>query len=345
MHNSSTQCDQKRRSFLKLSGLLGLGMASATLLPAENAEAFLFGRKEYKVTKTRLAMGTFVAMTAIHSSKDEAEQAIGLAFNEIDRLSGLFTHFEDSSPVGTLNGTGKLEQPPQELLGLIARSLYYYRQTGGAFDITVKPLIDLYKTSFASGNPPGESQIDAVLKRVGMENIRFQSGSVQFAGSGMSITLDGIAKGYIVDRASEVLTANGLSNHLINAGGDIRTSGAAAKGKAWTVAVQDPKKSREYPDIITLQDGAIATSGNYEIYYDKEKLFHHIIDSRTGLSPQLSTSVTVVAPTVMDADALSTSVFVMEPVAGVQFINSQSDCECFIMAKDGTVTRSSGWQI
>ena len=158
MHNPPTQCDQKRRAFLKLSGLLGLGAASAALLPTEKAEAFLFGRKEYKVTKTRLAMGTFVAMTAIHPSKDEAEQAIGLAFKEIDRLSELLTHFENSSPVGSLNSSGKLEQPPRELLELVARSLYYHRQTGGAFDITVKPLIDLYKTSFAAGDKPRERQ-------------------------------------------------------------------------------------------------------------------------------------------------------------------------------------------
>ncbi len=345
MEYPSRECDQKRRSFLKLSGLLGLGAASAFLLPSENAEAFLFNRNEYKVTKTRLAMGTFVAMTAIHTSKDEAEHAIGLAFAEIDRLSKILTHFEAGSPVGSLNSSGKLEHAPQEVLELIARSLYYNHQTGGAFDITVKPLVDLYKKSFSAGNAPGENQVDAALKLVGTENIRFQSGAIEFTKSEMAITLDGIAKGYIVDRASEVLSENGLANHLINAGGDIRTRGKAARGKAWTVAVQDPKKSREYPDIITLQDGAVATSGNYEIYYDKEKLFHHIIDGSTGLSPLLSTSVTVVAPTVMDADALSTSVFVMEPVAGVQFINAQQDCECFVMAKDGTVTRSDGWQV
>jgi len=345
MKDTSNKCDLKRRSFLKLSGLLGLGATSALMLPGEKAEAFLFNSNEYKVTKTRLAMGTFVAMTAIHSSKDEAEHAIGLAFTEIDRLSEILTHFETGSPVGSLNKSGKLEHAPQEVLELIARSLYYHQQTGGAFDITVKPLVDLYKRSFSAGNSPSESQIDAALKLVGTEKIRFQSGSVQFTRSEMAITLDGIAKGYIVDRASEVLSENGLFNHLINAGGDIRTRGMAAKGKAWTVAVQDPQKSREYPDIITLQDGAIATSGNYEIFYDKEKLFHHIIDSRTGHSPLLSTSVTVVAPTVMDADALSTSVFVLEPAAGVQFINSQQDCECFIMAKNGTITRSDGWQV
>jgi thiamine biosynthesis lipoprotein len=345
MKNPESPFNQKRRSFLKLSGLLGLGAASAALLPAERAEAFLFGRKEYKVTKTRLAMGTFVAMTAIHPSRDEAEQAIGLAFEEIDRLNNMLTHYEEKSAIGTFNAGGKLEQAPREVLDLIARSLYYHRETGGAFDITVKPLIDLYKTSFAQNHQPTENEIDRTLKLVGSENLHFQNGSLLLGRSDMAITLDGIAKGYIVDMASEVLRANGVTNHLINGGGDIRTSGTADRDKAWTVAVQDPTKSKEYPDIITMKDGAIATSGNYEIYYDSERLFHHIVNSRTGHSPQLSSSVTVVAPTVMDADALATSVFVMEPAKGVQFINSQLDCECFVIDKNGAINRSKGWQV
>lgn len=339
-----TNCDLQRRSFLKLSGLLGLGAASAALLPAERAEAFLFGKKEFKVTKTRLAMGTFVAMTAIHPSRDQAEEAIGRAFVEIDRLSAMLTHYEEGSAVGRLNATGSLAEVPVEVQELVGRSLYYHRATGGAFDITVKPLIDLYKMSFADNRQPSESAIAAALKLVGTENLRSQGSGLVFTGSGMGITLDGIAKGYIVDRASAVLLAGGVTNHLINAGGDIRSSGTAARGKAWTVAVQDPQKGREYPDIITMQDGAIATSGNYEIFYDREKLFHHIINSRTGHSPQLASSVTVQAATVMDADALATSVFVMEPVAGVNFINGQPDCECLVIGREGEVSRSRGWQ-
>ncbi len=343
MKTPETSCDHKRRSFLKLSGLLGLGAASATLLPAESAEAFLFGNKEYKVTKTRLSMGTFVAMTAIHSSRDEAEQAIGLAFEEIDRLSALLSHYESNSAIGALNTSGTLEGPPQEVIELIARSLYYNRETNGAFDITVKPLVDLYKNSFAADTKPTENEISRTLKLVNSAKLKFQGGSLAFADSDMGITLDGIAKGYIVDKASDVLAANGVANHLINAGGDIRTSGLAARGKAWTVAIQDPNKSKEYPDIITMKDGAIATSGNYEIYYDNEKLFHHIINGRTGHSPHLSSSVTVLAPTVMDADAMATSVFVMEPVVGVQFVNNQPECECFVVGSKGDVSQSRGW--
>jgi FAD:protein FMN transferase len=345
MKNTIDSCDVKRRSFLKLSGLLGLGAASVALLPAEKAEAFLFGKKEFKVSKTRLAMGTFVAMTAIHPSRDQAEQAIGEAFAEIDRLSAMLTHYEERSVIGSFNASGRMSEIPAEVQELVARSLYYHKVTDGAFDITVKPLIDLYKESFARAEQPTEAAIERTLKLVGSENLRPEGQGLVFASSGMGITLDGIAKGYIVDRASEVLRSGGVTNHLINAGGDIRTSGSAARGQAWTVAIQDPGKSREFPDIITMQDGAIATSGNYEIYYDREKLFHHIVNSHTGRCPQLASSVTVVAPTVMDADALATSVFVMEPAAGVGFINGQPDCECFVIARDGGVSRSAGWQV
>lgn len=345
MKTEQNHFDQKRRSFLKLSGLLGLGAVSAAVLPAENAEAFLFGKKEYKVTKTRLVMGTFVAMTAIHPSRDEAEQAIGLAFEEIDRLNAMLTHYEKSSSVGSFNSKGKLENAPQEVLDLVARSLYYNQETGGAFDITVKPLVDLYKNSFANNHTPTDSEIERTLKLVGSENLHYHGGTLAFRNSEMGITLDGIAKGFIVDKASEVLTANGVANHLINAGGDIRTNGTAEKGKAWTVAVQDPSKKKEYPDIITMNDGAIATSGNYEIYYDNEKLFHHIVNGRTGHSPQLSSSVTVVASTVMDADALATSVFVMEPKAGLRFIQTQPSTECLVIDKNGLLSKSAGWQV
>lgn len=330
---------------MKLSGLLGLGAATAALLPAEKAEALLFGKHEYKVVNTRLAMGTYVAMTAIHPSRDEAENAIGLAFAEIERLNGLLTRFESSSPVGELNASGRISAPPKEIQELVARSLYFHRETDGAFDITVKPLIDLYKDSFAAGSEPTERMIQEMLPMIGSDKLRFRGGDIALADRGMGITLDGIAKGYIVDRASEILARHGVINHLINAGGDIRTSGTAARGGAWTVAIQNPEKGRQYPDVITMRDGAIATSGNYEVYYDKEKVFHHIVDGQNGHSPRLSTSVTVMAPSVMDADALATAVFVMEPARGVQFIDRQADTECFIIDRNGQASRSRGWQV
>lgn len=336
---------QNRRSFLKNSALLGLGATAATVLPAASAEALWFSKKEYKVSKTKLGMGTYISMTAIHPSKDEAQEAFGLAFAEIDRLNSLLSRYNSSSPIAALNSTGTLKDAPIEVLELVARSMFYHKQTGGAFDITVTPLIDLYKDSFAAGAKPSDAQVQATLKHIGAEQIIFENGNISFGKEGMAITLDGIAKGYIVDKASEILSANGLNNHLINAGGDIRTVGSAAKSKPWTVAIQDPAKHKQYPDVIQMTNGAIATSGNYEIFYDNEKLFHHIMDAKTGVSPTLSSSVTVRTATVMDADALSTSVFVMQPTHGLAFINKRTDSECFIIGKDGATHQSKEWSI
>jgi thiamine biosynthesis lipoprotein len=332
-----------RRSFLKLSGLVGFGSLAAFMLPAEKADAFLFNKKEYKVTKTRLAMGTFVAMTAIHSSKDQTEEAFGLAFDEVYRLSSLLSRHSPSSPVSSLNDTGLLKDSPVEVQEVIARSLYFNAETGGSFDISVKPLLDLYQKSFESGGAPDEYQIQRAVDLIGSNHINIEGSTISLVRDNMGVTLDGIAKGYIVDRASDILRKNGIDNHLINAGGDIRTVGTAAKGKQWTVAIQDPNKKGAYPDVIKLSDGAIATSGNYEVFYDREKVFHHIVDPSTGLSPQLSASVSITASTVMEADALSTAVFVLEPDSGINFINNRSNCECYVIARSGESYASSSW--
>jgi FAD:protein FMN transferase len=345
MNDFCHSVDHKRRSLLKYAGLLGLGMVSSGLLDVETAGAVLFNKREYKVTRTGAAMGTSVSITAIHSSRDEAEKAIWLAFEKIDHLQGMLTHYDPCSPIGTLNTAGRLEYVPLEVKEVIARSLDYHRETGGAFDITIKPLLDLYKNGFGDNTRPIKREIEQALKLVNANQVYFRDGVLEYGLGEMAITLDGIAKGYIVDKASEVLGNNGVSNHLINAGGDIRVSGTAEKNRPWSIAIQNPDKSAEYPDIVSMTDGGIATSGNYEIFYDQEKLYHHIIDSRSGYSPLPLASVTVVAPTVMDADALATSVFVMGPQSGKQFINNRLLCECFLVGRDSSIYQSNGWMV
>jgi len=334
-----------RRSFLKLSGILGIGIASATAIPTW-AEAVRFNRKLYKISKTRLAMGTFVSMTLLHPSRDQAEDAMGEAFFEIDRLSRSMSRFDETTAVTQLNREGFLKDVPPEVGEVVKRALEYYRISNGAFDISVKPVVDLFKERFSKGKkmPPTEGELREALRLVNASNIEFEGSSLRFKHPGMGITLDGIAKGYIVDRASHVLAKHRIKNHLINAGGDIRTMGHRRDKQPWTIAVQDPQKKKHYPDIIHMTDGAIATSGNYEIYFDKEKMFHHIINPNTGLSPDESTSVSVLAETTMDADALSTSVFVMNPERGTRFINSLPKCESLVVAKGNRKIKSSGWK-
>jgi thiamine biosynthesis lipoprotein len=334
-----------RRSFMKLSGLLGLGVASTGLIPI-TAEAVKFNKKMYKISKTRLAMGTFVSMTLIHSSRDEAEEMMGQAFEEMERLSALMNRYDERTAVGELNREGHLNDIPPEMAEVVSKALYYYHRSQGSFDITVKPIIDLFKEKTVDNEKalPTDEELRKALEFVDSKNIELKGRAITFKKTGMGITLDGIAKGYIVDKASELLTARNIGNHLINAGGDIRTRGARADKKPWTVAIQDPSKRKNYPDIVYMNTGAIATSGNYEIYFDREKMFHHIVDPRTGISPRMSTSVSVIAPTAMDADALATGVFVMNPVKGTAFVNSLGQCESLVVARNGTLLKSRGWK-
>lgn len=335
-----------RRSFLKLSGVLGIGLASAGVGIPAGAEAVRFNRRLYKISKTRLSMGTFVSMTLLHTSKDQAEAAMGEAFLEMDRLTRDISRFDQTTAVAQLNREGILKDIPPELAEVLARSLAYHRISDGAFDISVKPVVDLFKETFSHGRrmPPSDKNLRDAIGLVNASDIEFTGRTVRFKRAGMGITLDGIAKGYIVDRASGVLSQNGITNHLINAGGDIRAVGCRRDGKPWTIAVQDPQKKKQYPDIIHLTDGAVATSGNYEIYFDREKMFHHIVDPRTGQSPEESISVSVLASTAMEADAFSTTVFVMTPRRGTRFINSRPGCESLVVTKGNQKITSAGWR-
>ena len=345
MEKKLDQYQLNRRSFLKMSGLLGLGVASSGIIPAA-AEAIKFDRNRYKVSKTKLGIGTFVALTLLHSSKDQAEQALGQAFAEVNRLENVLNRFDQSTALSYLNQEGKLKHLPPDLENVIAASLNYHQMTNGAFDITVQPIVDYYKEKFQNGGKvnPTDQEIQTLLELVDSRKIFLNNSSVSFAKPGMGITLDGIAKGYIVDRVSEVLTKQKIENFLINAGGEIRTMGKAEKNKPWRIAIQDPFKKKNYPDQIELNNGALATSGSYEVYFDQEKIFHHIVNPRTGLSPHQSISVSVLAETTMQADALSTSVFVMEPGPGINFINTLPQCAALVMTPEGRILRSSAWK-
>ncbi len=331
-----------RRSFLKYSGLLGAGLFFPGVMPV--SESVAFDRRLYKITRTRLTMGTFAAVTLIHPSREKADEAIGMAFEEMDRVGRLLDRYHTDSAVGTLNRDGFSSELPPEVLTVLSRSTHFHRISRGAFDVTVKPLVDLYKDHFETYHtPPGSQKINAALDLVDSRAICFRNNSVRFEKEGMGITLDGIAKGYVIDCGMQVLIKNKIQHGLINAGGDIRVIGGRAEKKPWTVAVQDPKKNGENVNKVRMINGAIATSGNYEVYFDREKLYHHIMNPYNGSPAPEFRSVTVLAGNAMDADALSTAVFVAGGKAGKALVEGLPGTECLLMGSDGKTAVSSRW--
>jgi thiamine biosynthesis lipoprotein len=329
-----------RRTFLKILGALGAGAAVGGVVPAILRPLDLGDSPA--TTRTRTAMGTLVEITAAGASRDRSDEAIARAFDEMDRLIAVLSRHDAATPLSYLNATGAIDAPPPELTDVVLAALDVHRRTGGAFDPTVKPLIDLLEAS-ASRGLPSDGELRAAAARVGAEHVRFSDHRIEFAREGMGVTLDGLAKGYIVDRMSEVLAAHGVGDHLINAGGDIRARGARAKGRPWAIAVEDPKKRGNHPGVIRLGDGAVATSGSYERYYDAARRHHHIVDPRSGISPAQCVGVTVRAGTVMEADALSTAVFVLGPARGTALVDTSPETASLVVDERGTLRRSRGW--
>ncbi len=326
-----------RRSFLRGLGLLGVGaVVGGALRPA--FKVLDTRGDENIVSRTRTAMGTSITITVAQGARGLAEAAIAAAFDEMDRLIVILSRHDSHSALAVLNAEGRLGGPPPELVAVLLRALVVHRQTGGAFDPTVKPLIDALEAS--GGRTP---DLTDALGRVDAARVNLSENQICFEGDGMGVTLDGVAKGYIVDRMSDALQARGASSHLINAGGDIRARRPDSE-RPWTIAIQDPQKRGNYPDVIRMGNGAIATSGGYERSFGADGDSHHIVDPRRGTSPREAVSVSVRADCVTDADALSTAVFVMGPDPGTRFVDSVPGAETLVLDGAGRLRRSRGWR-
>lgn len=345
---NTTEAQLHRRDVLKM-GLAGLGLgAGATLLgpaPALAALADDSGKGPVRVQDSRVVMGTFVTMTVIGPSHDQAAEAIDLAFAEIDRLSAILDRHNPDTPLSRLNAEGVLNHPAPELLHVAEAGAGFHQTTGGAFDMSVLPLVQLFEQRAASSTPfpLTESLLNEALNVVDSNAVGISPRTIRFARQGMGITLDGIAKGYIVDRASSILRAHEATDHLINAGGDIRTSQGRFMKRPWIVAVEDPKKQGHRPDVIALRNGAVATSGGYEIFDKHDRNRHHVIDPAIGTSPSQIVSASVIAPSVMEADALSTSVLILGPRRGASLLGSLPGREGFVVAANNAGFATAGW--
>jgi thiamine biosynthesis lipoprotein len=326
----------------QLASLAALGF-ERVVPDAATTEVWPAGDGTVRVTVTRPAMGTMARATVVTASRDRAEQAIGQAFEEMDRLIGVFSHYDDASAASQLNDTGRLAGPPPELVEVMAQAREIHRATAGAFDVSVAPVVELFAQQ-VPGRTPTHAEVTEALALVGEHHIAVSRRELAFARRGMRVTLDGIAKGYIVDAIARHLADGGLEHFLVEGGGDVRASGTKEAGEPWVVAVQDPDKAGDFPDQLSLGTGAVATSGSYERFFGGDETHHHIVSAEDGSSPQQCRSVSVFADTAMLADALATGVFLMAPASGAAFVERMPRCEALIVARDGRQWRTTGWR-
>ena len=299
-----------------------------------------------KFEDTRSMMDTFVTITVYAPDEEKADSAIGAAFDRMEEIEKVASIFDEEAQAFQLNRDGYLEAPSEDLRQLITKSLEYGRLTDGAFDITVQPLLELWGTGlWQEPQEVQERRINETLALVGGDKVSVEKSKIFFTEAGMKITLGGIAKGYAVDEALKVIKQMGIKHALVNAGGDLATLGSKPEGEPWLIALVNPDDLTQSLANFTIAGEALATSGNYERYFDPEREAHHIINPKTGYSAQECISATVIAPNATQADALSTSIFVMGPEAGVALVESLSNVECLIVSADRTIYVSSGLSV
>jgi len=299
-----------------------------------------------KFEDTRSMMDTFVTITVYAPDKEKADSVISAAFDRMEEIEKVASIFDEEAQAFQLNRDGYLEAPSEDLRQLITKSLEYNKLTDGAFDITVQPLLELWEAGlWLEPQEVQERRINETLALVGGDKISVEDDGISFTEAGVKITFGGIAKGYAVEEALKVIKKMGIKYALVNAGGDLATLGSKPEGEPWLIALVNPDDLTQSLANFTIAGEALATSGNYERYFDPEREAHHIINPKTGYSAQECISATVIAPNATQADALSTSIFVMGPEAGVALVESLSNVECLIVSADRTIYVSSGLSV
>ena len=329
-----------RRDFIKITaagaGALALGGIGLKELLSE---------PELKVyAQTQLLLGTYVTIKAVDTNEDNARNMVSSTFNEISRLSSVFSRFDSSSELYSLNQTGQLIGASGEMLDIMNKSIQYSEITNGLFDVTTLPLLELNQESFNKYNtPPDISDIAEVKSLVGYKNININGNNITLAKTGALVTLDGIAVGYIVDKAAGLLSKENMNNVLIDGGGEIYPGGTRQDGELWKIGIANPRDNNNYFAVINSGNWAISTSGDYESYFTDDYLYNFIIDPRTGVSPTELASATVIAEDTLCADALSTACIIMGKDEALSMVENISGAEALLIDKNMNSYKTSGF--
>lgn len=326
------QSPQRRRLLKAVAGV-----AAGSLLAGSGWFVFRRGRNLFEVRRERTLMQTTVSVTCLADDAEHAGTAIEAAFRRMSAAVSVLTRFDPDSPVGRLNRNGQLPQVPAELDDVLRRSLAISSLTDGDFDISVLPVLEYFESlrqpvTLATSDRVNIERRDHLIN---YRHIIMSDDGVRFAHPGMAITLDGLAKGYVIDQGIAALKGAGIEYALIDAGGDVRSIAGSDPNRQWNVGIVDPGDVNRIAAVVSIRNAALGTSGNYRIFFSTDKTLFHVIDPHTGYSPLNYSSVTVMADTSMDADAMSVAAASM-PLQRLKEVLASQNQQWAVFSRDGT---------
>jgi len=279
------------------------------------------------------------SMLQIHHPKPEvADRLIAAALAEVQRLEAIMSLYRPDSALSRLNREGMLDDPPPDLVRVLAESAHFHELMGGMFDVTVQPLWEVYAEHFGKPNadpagPPPEA-IAAAVRRVGQDRMDISPSRIRLGGNGMGITLNSIGQGYITDRIVELLRANGITHALVDMG-KARAIGGHPLGGPWHVGLEDPNAPGRVAEEIELLDQAVGTAGGYGTVFDPAGRFNHIFNPFDGSTSWRFKAVSVVSPTATEANVLSTA-FTLVPREQAEAVVRARGLRAYFVQPDGT---------
>ncbi len=287
------------------------------------------------------AMDTVMSLTVYGPEANAALKAAAAKIYELDdRLSAT----KKDSEVSKLNASaGSYAAVSETLMEQLKTSLEVSKRSGGAYDISIRPLVSLWGFDTSSAHVPPASEIASAIKLVDYRKIEL-SGSAVRLGEGTQITLASIAKGYTSQTLINLFREMGVKSAVVSLGGNVQALGTKPDGSKWRVGIQDPKNPSGLVGILETADTAVVTSGGYQRYFDENgKRYHHILDPKTGYPAQSGlTSVTIVCPDGALADALSTALFVLGKDRAAEYWRTYGGFEAIFITDDGNAYATEG---
>ncbi len=326
----------KRRTLLRaaIGGAVGGAIGSAALGAAAGWRVLADRpRMLQEFSAADVAFGTTVSLKVLHHDATEARLALRAALDAVRDVDQLMSLYRADSQISRLNRDGYLERPHQHVLQVLQHAQALSQRTGGAFDITVQPLW----TAAADGGDRRRAlhQVDWRQLTVNAERVALQR-------PGMAVTLNGIAQGYGVDVALAALREQGVAHALLDTG-EFATLGQRDDGQPWMLGIRDPRDADALAQRVAADGRCMATSGDYATRFGDDFAKHHIVDPATGNSPTELASVTVLAPSGLQADGLSTAMMVMGRTRALQLAASLPGVDVLCIDKRGVQHQSAGF--
>ncbi|MDH4210491.1 MAG: FAD:protein FMN transferase [candidate division WOR-3 bacterium] len=293
--------------------------------------------KEYSYSNFLFGAQCNVKFQFIHEYR--AKEIIDVLDLELTRLDSLLNYFSDKSLLSELNRNSRVKAP-SDIVFLVTLSDSVSRLTGGLFDITIAPLLEIWGFYLGEPKMPGAGEISRAIGLVDYTKIQIKEDSIIIE-PGMRVDLGGIAQGFAADRAADILRQNHVKSAIIDIGGEIITIGRSPEKRPWRVGIRNPRGGGVI-ETIDMKDSAVSTSGDYEKFFIIGNQRHpHILNPHTGLPAKEFASVTVCADNAAFADAMSTAIAVMGATRGIQFLDSLGIKGIIYYERNGELERLS----